>query len=515
MKNDCNKNQLITWMLLLAMLFTSLLSPSVFAAKQDRVSPSAPRYLRATSIDTTSVTLEWNSSSDNVGVDSYDIYRNNEKVGNTNSTTYQTTGLLPATTYKFYVKAKDSVGNISKSSNVLTITTLQLMPEPTPEPTPVPTPEPTIQPTVEPSPTPTLEPTPVPQPNIKYVVGYYAAWSSYSGFTPDKIDANKLTHINYAFANIGSDLRIALGYPDIDLANINKLNALKQTNPNLKTLIAVGGWTWSGKFSDVALTDESRTAFAESCVDFIIKYGFDGIDIDWEYPVSGGLASNIKRPEDKQNFTLLMQKLREKLDTREAIDGREYLLSFAGASGTWYINNTELSKLNEYVDFANIMTYDIHGTWDKYTDFNAPLYNNSDISPQYKWSIDSSINAWIKAGFSTEKLVMGIPFYGYKYNSVFNANRGLYQIYSGGSSISYGNIAANYLNAPGYTRYFHTESMVPWLFNGSTFISYEDEQSIEYKAQYIKSKGLGGAMIWELSQDPNKVLLNSLSNHLE
>lgn len=351
--------------------------------------------------------------------------------------------------------------------------------------------------------------------NSKKVVGYYAAWSAYSGFTPDKLDGSKLTHINYSFANIGSDLKISLGYPDIDISNFKKMKALKKKYPKLKTLIAVGGWTWSGRFSDVALTDASRTAFAESCVDFIVKYGFDGIDIDWEYPVAGGMPTNISRPKDKVNFTLLMKKLREKIDARGKKDGKDYILTFAGASSNSYLKNIELSKLEQYIDYANIMTYDIHGTWDAYSDFNAPLYKNSDSSPQYKWSVDQGINAWLKAGISPEKIVMGVPFYGYIYKEVGNTNKGLYKKYSGSSSISYENVIKNYLNKSGYKRYFHSESKVPWLFNGSTFISYEDKQSIGLKAKYIKSKGLGGAMIWELSQDPQKVLLETLYNDMK
>lgn len=429
---------------------------------------------------------------DKIGVKSYNVYRDGAMIGNVSTTSYTASGLLPLKTYQFYVRAKDAAGNISSPSNTITVTTSgTTLPTPEPEPTPVPEPEPN------------------PAPAAK-VVGYYAAWAAYSGFTPDKIDASKLTHINYAFANIGSDLKISMGYPDIDPVNFTKLNSLKQINPNLKTLIAVGGWTWSARFSDAALTDVSRTAFADSCVDFIVKYGFDGVDIDWEYPVSGGLSTNVYRPEDKQNFTLLLQKLRERLDIRGQLDGKKYILSFAGGAGNFYLNNTEMGSLHQYVDFANIMTYDIHGTWDKYTDFNAPLYNNNDASPQYKWSVDASVNAWLKTGFPAEKLVMGVPFYGYKYNSVVNENNGLYQTYSGGTSIGFASIKANYLNGSSYTRYFHAASLVPWLFNGSTFISYEDEQSMGLKTQYVKSKGLGGAMIWELSQDPDRVLLNSL-----
>ena len=109
---------------------------------------------------------------------------------------------------------------------------------------------------------------------------------------------------------------------------------------------------------------------------------------------------------------------------------------------------------------------------------------------------------------------MGVPFYGYIYKSVTDINNGLFQSYSEGAPICYVNILANYLNLSGYKRYYDFTSRVPWLFNGSTFITYEDEQSIAYKANYIRENGLKGAMIWELSQDPNKVLLNTLYQEL-
>ncbi len=347
------------------------------------------------------------------------------------------------------------------------------------------------------------------------LVGYYAAWAAYYNYYPNQIDAGKLTHINYAFANIGSDLKLTLGYPDVDSSNIKLLNSLKQTNPNLKTLISVGGWNWSGKFSDAALTEETRTAFADSCVDFIKKHGFDGVDLDWEYPVSGGLATNARRGEDKHNFTLLLKKIREKLDAQGAADNKHYLLTIAGGADASYINNVEISKLAQYLDYANLMTYDLHGYWDTNTDLLAPLYDNDDSSPQYKSSVDKAVNAWLGASFPAEKLVMGIPFYGYLYSSVNNSNNGMYQTFGGSSSIGYQDIKDKYLNKPGYTSHFHSQSMVPWLFNGTIFISYEDPKSIGYKSDYIKSKKLGGAMVWELSQDPKGELLSTLYHGLK
>lgn len=346
------------------------------------------------------------------------------------------------------------------------------------------------------------------------IVGYYASWTANSGFTPDQINASWLTHINYAFANIGPDLRITMGDPFLDPYNFTLLNSLKQAYPHLKTLISVGGWTWSGLFSDVALTDESRRAFAESCVAFIKQYGFDGVDIDWEFPVTGGLPTNIHRPEDKRNFTLLLQSLREALDAQGAVDGQHYLLTIAGGSGSYYPQNVELSLIHPYLDYATVMTYDIHGTWDTLTDFNAPLYMNNDITTQYKWSVSSAIETWYQAGFPREKMLMGIPFYGYLYRLVNNFNYGLYQPFLGASSIPYGQIAANYLNYPGFSRYFHPQSMVPWLFNGFIFISYDDPESIRYKADFIKENGLGGATIWDLSGDPNGILLFNLYEDL-
>ncbi|RDU24683.1 glycosyl hydrolase family 18 protein [Anaerosacchariphilus polymeriproducens] len=493
-------------------IFTSSFGHVVLAAKPDRIAPTAPSNLKAVNITDTSITLSWTASTDKVGVAAYYVYCDNKFFATTSDTTYVVSGLTPETKYQFYIMARDARYNISPASNVIYETTHPApIPEPVPEPEPAPAPEPAPEPTPEPAP----EPEPTPESPAKKVVGYYAAWAAYSGYLPTQIDAGKLTHINYAFANIGSDLKLTLGYPDIDVNNIKLLNSLKQTNPNLKTLISVGGWSWSGKFSDAALTDATRTAFADSCVAFIKQYGFDGVDLDWEYPVSGGLSTNSRRPEDKQNFTLLLQKIREKLDAQGTIDNKHYLLTIAGGASYSYVNNVEMSKLAQYLDYATIMTYDLHGTWDKYTDLHAPLYLNNDTTPQYKTSVDSAVNAWLNASFPVDKLVLGIPFYGYIYSSVTNSNNGLYQTFAGANSISYQSIVANYLNKPGYTRYFHSQSMVPWLFDGSVFISYEDSQSINVKTNYIHTKNLGGAMAWELSQDPSGTLLNSIYNGMK
>lgn len=444
----------------------------------DTQPPTAPANLTSSSISQNSVSLRWTASTDNKGVASYLIYKNAVNIGTTTATTYNVSGLTAATAYSFFIKAKDWSGNLSQPSNILTVTTL-----------------------------------PIPQTAAKIVTGYYAGWSAYNGYTPLNIPASDLTHINYAFAKIGDDFKIAMGDPYIDPTNFIKLGELKKAYPHLKTLISIGGWNDSGKFSDAALTDDSRTVFADSVVAFIKQYGFNGVDIDWEYPVSGGLSTNMTRSEDKTNFTLLLQKLREKLNSQSALDGQKYLLTIAGGAGSTYTRNTELNFIGSYVDYAIIMTYDMHGTWDSYTDFNAPLNAPADTSPQYKWSVDQSVKAWLAAGFPASKIVVGIPFYGYIYNNV-TGGTGLYKSFSGGSSITYDKIVSTYLTNSTYMKYWHSDALVPWLFNGSTFISYDDETSVASKANYIVTNQLAGASIWELSQNKGGQLLNALLTHL-
>lgn len=406
------------------------------------------------------------------------------------------------------------------------------------------------------------------------IVGYYPAWAAYGrNYNVTDIDPTKVTHINYAFADIcwngihGNpdpsgpnpvtwscqneksqtinvpNGTIVLGDPWIDTGkqfagdtwdqpyagNINQLNKLKQINPNLKTIISVGGWTWSNRFSDVAATSATREVFANSAVDFLRKYNFDGVDLDWEYPVSGGLDGNSKRPEDKQNYTLLLSKIREKLDAAGAVDGKEYLLTIASGASPTYAANTELANIASIVDWINIMTYDFNGAWQKISAHNAPL--NADpaaasagVPDSNTFNVAAGAQGHLNAGVPAAKLVLGVPFYGRGWDGCAQANNGQYQTCSGGSSIGtweagsfdFYDLEANYINKNGYTRYWNDTAKVPFLYNASNkrFISYDDAESIGHKTAYIKSKGLGGAMFWELSGDRNKTLQNKLKSDL-
>jgi chitinase len=431
---------------------------------------------------------------------------------------------------------------------------------PTPTPTPVPTPTPTPSPTATPTPTPTATPTPTPVatpvptptptpsptptatgPNTdKRLVGYFAEWGIYDrNYHVADIPAGKLNVINYAFANISSTGEVILydswaaverTYPGDQagqpfFGNFNQLRKLKAANPHLITLISVGGWTLSSKFSDVALTATSRTRFANSAVAFIRKYGFDGVDIDWEYPVGGGLASNVVRPADKQNYTLLLQELRLRLDQAATVDHKRYYLTIAAPAGLDKITNLEPAKIAQAVDWINAMTYDLHGPWDNATGHNAPLYGLGGDS----LTVDSAITAYYAAGVGPQKLVLGLAFYGHSWSGVGSTNNGLGQASQGAGPgtyesgvVDYHDIAAKLASAPAtYKTYRDTLARVPYIYaptlSGGLFISYDDPESIREKARYIKQQALAGAMFWELDSDTrgaNPALLDALNAEL-
>ena len=212
-------------------------------------------------------------------------------------------------------------------------------------------------------------------------VGYYAAWAS--GYPPQDIPAERFTQINYAFAKI-EEGRAALSSPERDRRNLENLTALRQRNAGLDVVLSVGGWDESAGFSDAAATASSRADFARSCVELILEHDLDGVDLDWEYPVSGGAPGTVHRPQDRENFTLLLQSLRRALDAQGRRDGKDYVLTIAGAVGSGYLGSIEPRAVAETVDHIFLMAYDLHGPWDSRTDFNAPLYAASGLMQDRK-----------------------------------------------------------------------------------------------------------------------------------
>jgi len=332
-----------------------------------------------------------------------------------------------------------------------------------------------------------------------------------------RINARKLTHINYAFGLVSEQGEIVFREPD-GPAHLAQLQALKARNQRLKIILSVGGWG-ADNFSDAALTEVSRQKFAASAITLIRKYALDGVDLDWEYP--GQPGPGIKyRPEDKQNFTLLLGTLRQHLDGLSEERGRagadRYLLTIASSGDQRYFANTEMDRLHIYLDWINIMTYDFAGAWSATTGHHAGLYWNRRRGDP---SLSTAAYVWrhFNAGIPLQKLVVGLPFYGKGWSGVHPEDSGLnqpYQSYAGGFPFSV--LFQQYIDRQGFTRYWDRAVRASYLWNAGsgTFITYEDPRSVREKARYVKLHRLGGVMYWEHSHDPDEILLNVLFDNL-
>lgn len=342
---------------------------------------------------------------------------------------------------------------------------------------------------------------------IAYVGGY-------NGLTDvSKISPDKITHINYAFVDVQGG-KAFLTNEATDTINFRKLNELKQQNPDLKILISIGGWTWSRNFSDAVLTAEGQKVFAKSAVEIMNKYNLDGVDIDWEYPAMEGDVGNVFRPEDKKNYTLMFAAIRAELDDLEKSSGKKYLLTTAVGGFQKFIDNTEMEKAQQYLDYVNIMSYDSQSTE------KAIHHTNLFASDRYEASnsADLAVKAFNEAGVPMEKLVMGIAFYGRIYKTKKDSSKGVGDLVTEQiQGKGYTFIKDSLTNQNEYYRYWDDAAQAPYLFNfyKGEFVTYDDEVSVKAKCEYVKTNGMGGVMFWEYSSDPKEYLLNAINQTLK
>jgi chitinase len=359
------------------------------------------------------------------------------------------------------------------------------------------------------------------------VIGYLAPWKLQEpGRGLEDIGTDKLTHLVYAFGQISADGRAEVADPCVDLGicdigsssdipggNFAKLLAIKRKHPSLRVLISFGGWQGSKYLSDVAATTESRQRFADSVVDVFFRRFpklFDGVDIDWEYPIEGGLPTNRHRPSDRGNFTLLIAALRQKLMQLST----EYELAIAVSADLEKLKNVEWVQISQMVDWIGVMAYDYHAG-SPVANFNAPLFAaRNDPAPTS--NVNSTVDAFLVAGVPANKIVLGLPFYGRAYANVPPQNNGLFQPgeqaaaggWGGIDGIDYRELARRQPRQHGFHQHWSSEAQVPWLYSPeqSTWISYDDAVSIEHKARYAHCRNLAGVMIWEVAADDGTLL---------
>lgn len=394
-------------------------------------------------------------------------------------------------------------------------------------------------------------------------VGYFTQWGIYGRefYVKDLHTsgaAARLTHINYAFANVSPD---GLCFEDntpgesdpwadyqwpvpAELSvdgvgdtwgeplngNFGQLRKLKEIYPDLKVHISIGGWTWSTYFSNAAVTPQSRRAFVESCIDLFIKGNlpildggsggpgaaagvFDGIDLDWEWPNFPGEEGNVIRPEDRKNFSKLLREFRRQLDRYGRETGEYYeLTAFLPANPATMDAGFEGKKVFKYLDFATVQGYDFHGTWESVTNHQSALREPADATVSPDFTVDRTVQSWLERGATRAKLVVGIPYYGRGWTGVTGGGDGLFQPAAGPAPATFEPGYEDYqvlrtLVDSGYTLYRDEQAGHAWLFDGTTFWTFDDPQVIAQKAEYILSEQLGGAMVWSLDADDENATL--------
>ncbi|XP_069678397.1 acidic mammalian chitinase-like [Periplaneta americana] len=345
--------------------------------------------------------------------------------------------------------------------------------------------------------------------NAYRIVCYYQSWAIYRPskglFNIADIDSSLCTHHVYAFAGVNSNGDVTIGdsYADIDLGGFSKFNAMRNQNPSIKTMIAIGGAGASSQtFSKVINDPNKRNAFANNIVNFVQKYGFNGADIDWEYPAAfGGPAS------DKSAFVELVKQL------RSLFNQHGYILSAAVSAGVDTIDpGYDAPGLSQYLDFINVMTYDMHGSWESKTGENSPLYAGPSDTSDFErtLNVDYAMKYWIKKGAPASKLNLGMGSYGNTFTLQSSSNNGVGAPstgpgkagpYTQGAGVLAYNEICEQHNAGQWTQYWNADQKCIYASNGNQWVGFDNIAAVKIKAQYIKNNGLGGAMIWSIDMD--------------
>nr|WP_086938938.1 glycosyl hydrolase family 18 protein [Thaumasiovibrio occultus] len=467
------------------------------------------------------------------------------------------------------------------------------------------------------------------------IIGYFTSWrdsgDEQTSYLVNDIPWEQLTHINYAFAGVKADGTINIGdvtdpnnaatgkeWPGVEIdpalgfkGHFGALATAKERH-GVKTLISIGGWAETGGHfgangdrvadggfytmttnADGSINHAAIDAFVKNSVDFIRTYRFDGVDIDYEYPTSMSGAGNpmdkqfaeSRRPYLMASYNVLMEKLRIALDEAGAQDGRHYLLTIAAPSSGYLLRGMETMEMNKYLDYVNIMTYDLHGAWNDHVGPNAPLYDTGKDSELAAWNVYGTaaygglgyLNTdwayhYFRGSMPAGRINIGVPYYTRGWQAVTGGTNGLWgkaalpnqaECLPGtgeGEKNNCGNgamgidnlwhdkdelgremgagsnpmwhaknlenaIEGSYLaayNVDGttnpqhalvgsYQRFYDSVAVAPWLWNADkgVFLSTEDEQSVNTKADYIVDKGIGGVMFWELAGDYNCYTLDA------
>jgi len=331
------------------------------------------------------------------------------------------------------------------------------------------------------------------------IVSGYIAEGEFKGLRPG--DEKILTHVNFAFAVVKE------GRASVDhWKNSEKVREFIKNKGNIKALLSIGGWG-AGGFSPACATPEGRELLAQTLVDIANDYGFDGVDLDWEYPCDDQAGIEAS-PDDKVNYTAWVQLLRDKL-------GNEKLVTMAAGGGQTieggygYINCLELDKLTKIMDLFNIMTYDMCG-W-KESSYHTSLYLSKTCRNR---AGADAIRQYLEAGVPASQLTLGAAFYG----RVYSGTEGINTFTPGppGFTGGYKDTMERAEKAGGVN--YDEAAEAPWFHNNEdkTLVTFDNPRSLKAKVDFIKSENLAGIMFWEYScDDENSTLLKSIEGELK
>jgi chitinase len=322
------------------------------------------------------------------------------------------------------------------------------------------------------------------------IMAYYTG----NGTEINQYHIDELTHLIFSFLHLrGTQLAVD---SSTDSVTLRQLSALKNQYPHLKVMVSMGGWGGCAPCSAAFSTPQGRYQFAQSVKQILQTYQLDGIDLDWEYPAIQGYPGHLFTPQDKENFTNLIRCLRHEL-------GKKKTISFAAGGFDEYLRHSiDWRKVVPLVNYVNLMSYDLVNGYSKVTGLHTPLYS----SAKQPESVDNAIHYFDSIKINMHKIVIGAAFYARVWTDVPDTNHGLFESGIFTDMVNYKNFDSYFTPANGFVSYWDNDSQAPYYYSQEkhAFGTFDDVHSVQLKTDYVKERGLGGIMFWELTCDKAK-----------